>query len=712
MTILSDNEIRNLCTPPISVITQNGVSSFSLLTKEEVDAHNPKVMLDSGLIDTAVYKKHFIEWRPITEAELATWKPMISDYQPTLVNKRMRIVNDKERESIKSFGYISLPIPGQVFVIGGDGEIRTEEKIISYGQSSYGYDIRSGLEFKIFSNLNASIVDPKNLDAKSYQDVVVEKEGDYIIIPPNSFALAHSMECIHMPRDASAIVLGKSTYARAGLNCFTGDTKIALVDGTSISFNEMIQRQKTGERFWGYSINRIGTIVVSELTNAKQYGHKKIIRVKLDNEEIIECTPDHKFMLRDGTYCEAKDLKPETGLFPLYRVVTRGYEAVIQPKNGGYHSTHHLSDCWNINNKVYGFNENEHRHHINSNRRDNRPINICRVNASEHIRLHNLERASDPIYMASLSERLKEVHKEKSKDPAWHASFIEKCKHASYVFWNDPKHKELRERVHQRKLERAKNMSLEDKQKFADRMREYSLKEEVIAERSRRLKALWADSDFREAKIALTKEISTRHDVGAKELVAALEQEKSIRGAARILKCDRSVFRRFKDIILNYKEKWISERFTNETIINALKEKGTVSGAAKLLQIGVKKLLSYKEAVSQYYGSPVADNHKVVSVEYLDKEEDVYCLTVPEHGNFALEAGVFVHNCLATPLESEWNGHITLEFSNTTPLPMKFYAGEGCCQLLFFQGNRCDVSYLDRAGKYLGQKAEVTLPKV
>lgn len=213
MTILSDREIRNLCTPPISVITQNGVSSFSLLTKEEVDAHNPKVMLDSGLIDTAVYKKHFVEWRPITEAELATWKPMISDYQAKLVNKRMRLVNDKERESIKSFGYIN----DQSFVIGNDGEIRTEEKIISYGQSSYGYDIRSGLEFKIFSNLNASIVDPKNLDAKSYQDVVVEKEGDYIIIPPNSFALAYSMEHICMPSDTTAIVLGKSTFARAGL---------------------------------------------------------------------------------------------------------------------------------------------------------------------------------------------------------------------------------------------------------------------------------------------------------------------------------------------------------------------------------------------------------------------------------------------------------------------------------------------------------------
>ena len=218
MTILSDNEIRGLCTPPISVITQNGVSSFSLLTKEQVDEHNQKVTPDSKFANTSVYKKPSIEWRPITEAELATWKPMISDYQATLVNKITRKLNEVEVEKIRLRLLEFKSINNPSIYIREDGFYQ-EEKIISYGQSSYGYDIRSGLKFKIFSNLNASIVDPKDLDAKSYQDVVVEKEGDYIIIPPNSFALAHSMECIHMPRDTSAIVLGKSTYARAGLNC-------------------------------------------------------------------------------------------------------------------------------------------------------------------------------------------------------------------------------------------------------------------------------------------------------------------------------------------------------------------------------------------------------------------------------------------------------------------------------------------------------------
>ena len=91
-------------------------------------------------------------------------------------------------------------------------------KIISYGLSSYGYDLRCGNKFKVFSNINACVVDPKGLDEKSFVDVEVE-DGEYVIIPPNSFALTYSMEEITVPRDITGIVLSKSTYARTGLIC-------------------------------------------------------------------------------------------------------------------------------------------------------------------------------------------------------------------------------------------------------------------------------------------------------------------------------------------------------------------------------------------------------------------------------------------------------------------------------------------------------------
>jgi dCTP deaminase len=85
--------------------------------------------------------------------------------------------------------------------------------MISYGVSSYGYDVRCAREFKIFTNINSSIVDPKNFDEKSFIDVC----SDVCIIPPNSFALARTVEYFRIPRNVLTICLGKSTYARCGI---------------------------------------------------------------------------------------------------------------------------------------------------------------------------------------------------------------------------------------------------------------------------------------------------------------------------------------------------------------------------------------------------------------------------------------------------------------------------------------------------------------
>jgi dCTP deaminase len=85
--------------------------------------------------------------------------------------------------------------------------------VISYGVSSYGYDIRVANEFKIFTNINSTVVDPKNFDEKSFITV----KADYCIIPPNSFALAKTVEHFKIPRDILTVCVGKSTYARCGI---------------------------------------------------------------------------------------------------------------------------------------------------------------------------------------------------------------------------------------------------------------------------------------------------------------------------------------------------------------------------------------------------------------------------------------------------------------------------------------------------------------
>lgn len=91
--------------------------------------------------------------------------------------------------------------------------LNNNNKIISYGLSSYGYDARVSNEFKIFTNINSSIVDPKNFDQYS----LVDRETDVCIIPPNSFALARTVEYFKIPRNILVICVGKSTYARCGI---------------------------------------------------------------------------------------------------------------------------------------------------------------------------------------------------------------------------------------------------------------------------------------------------------------------------------------------------------------------------------------------------------------------------------------------------------------------------------------------------------------
>jgi len=95
------------------------------------------------------------------------------------------------------------------------GQVRENEngKVISYGTSSYGYDVRCSDEFKIFTNINSAIVDPKDFDSNSFIDL----KAPICIIPPNSFALARTVEYFRIPRDVLTICLGKSTYARCGI---------------------------------------------------------------------------------------------------------------------------------------------------------------------------------------------------------------------------------------------------------------------------------------------------------------------------------------------------------------------------------------------------------------------------------------------------------------------------------------------------------------
>ncbi|TVQ74576.1 MAG: dCTP deaminase, partial [Chromatiaceae bacterium] len=262
------------------------------------------------------------------------------------------------RRMAEEHGMIEPFEPGQVRYAG-------DERIISYGTSSYGYDVRCADEFKVFTNINSTIVDPKHFDERSFVDV----KSDVCIIPPNSFALAHTMEYFRIPRSVLTVCLGKSTYAR----CFRGDTRVALADGTAPTLEDMARRAEQGEWFWGYSIGEYGRIIVTLLEAPRFIGRDALMAVTLDNDEVIHCTPDHEFLRRDGRRVQAHELRDGDSLMPLYRQLARGYEVVYQPLNGHLYPTHRLADEWNLRNGIYADEPGTHRHHKDMDRRNNMP---------------------------------------------------------------------------------------------------------------------------------------------------------------------------------------------------------------------------------------------------------------------------------------------------------------------------------------------------
>ena len=118
----------------------------------------------------------------------------------------MTIKSDRWIREMAAQGMIEPFEAGQVRAVDG-------QRVVSYGTSSYGYDVRCAPEFKVFTNIHSAIVDPKAFDERSFVDV----EGDSCVIPPNAFALARTVERFRIPRDVLTLCVGKSTYARCGI---------------------------------------------------------------------------------------------------------------------------------------------------------------------------------------------------------------------------------------------------------------------------------------------------------------------------------------------------------------------------------------------------------------------------------------------------------------------------------------------------------------
>jgi tRNA-splicing ligase RtcB (3'-phosphate/5'-hydroxy nucleic acid ligase) len=336
------------------------------------------------------------------------------------------------------------------------------------------------------------------------------------------------------------------------IGCFTGDTIIPTLDGKSYSLKELAER---GEEIVVYACTTSGKVVAAKATAKKTRANAELVKVTLDNGAEIRCTPDHKFMLRDGSFTEAENMEAGAALMPLYRETDKdGYVLVQQNYSGRMQKAHWIVARSGLMGKVPRFgDERAVIHHKNFNAADNRPENLEFMSASEHC--------------------------------AYHRSLAERNEH-----WQSPEFEAKRVAALS-----AKAQTAEGRAYFAARGTKNILK--YMAENSARFKMAVAENGER----------------GKKFLV---EYNRSEKGRAK-----------------------------SKEIANRLYDCETC-GARVKSGIGLHNHRLYSHGY----------NHRVVSVERIAEREDVYCLTVPEYHNFALEAGVFVHNCgmaaIKTPFKS------------------------------------------------------------
>lgn len=209
MSILNDKQIRELCVPPTAFVNhivpyrhEDGTMGSVVATKtthDSVETILEKIRLEHiGAVvqpgDRYTLMELFDANDPVHLAKVN--KPMIESF----VDSQIREVPTTLRTGI-------------------NGSITKNEKVISFGVSSMGYDVTLASDIKIFSNANSLEVDPKNFDESCLIDAKLNtaKDGSqYVIMPPNSYLLGHTVEVFNIPRDIMVVALGKSTYARAG----------------------------------------------------------------------------------------------------------------------------------------------------------------------------------------------------------------------------------------------------------------------------------------------------------------------------------------------------------------------------------------------------------------------------------------------------------------------------------------------------------------
>jgi DNA gyrase subunit B len=433
--------------------------------------------------------------------------------------------------------------------------------------------------------------------------------------------------------------------------CFHGDVKVALTDGRSISFKELVEEDKNGKQNFCYTIKSDGSIGIEKIINPRVTKKSaEVIKIILDNDEELICTPDHKFMSRDGSYMEAKDLTPDLSLMPLckklskieHRITIEGYEMVLNPATHKWIFTHMLADRYNLENEIYQEIDGTHKHHIDFNKLNNNPENIIRMSKEGHMEMHR-KLAKRTLHTPSAIAKCNAI----KRTPAYRQKISATMKKLGDVLsarakkqWENEDYKNF---MTQKFLEfyntneeyRRKNSDLLNKEqkvywgdvvnrdKQAERVTNYFVAHPEKKERLRELAAKeWENNELREWRAEKTKgQWTAEFRAKRREAYNQTYLQHSLSFAKQILE-------QGKDLFIDYNEsrRQLPQRNNNIVKLETLLQRFFRGDKEHLL-----------EAAANF-------NHKIVKIKKTKERFDVYDIEVPNTHNFALASGVFVHN--------------------------------------------------------------------
>ncbi len=567
-------------------------------------------------------------------------------------------------------------------------ENQVRDGVISYGNSSYGYDMRVSNEFKVFTNVFNTLVDPKHFDPRSFVDIT----ADYCDIPPNSFALARSVEFFRIPRNVLCICLGK---------CVTGDTRVVDAStGDYITIEEFIKAsssQTVALQDWRLSAKPVSEHVCS--------GNQPVYCLTTRQGLKIKTTASHPFRTLGGW----------TQLCEL-RMGDRIAVARSSPIFGNYDLPKHEATLLGL---------------MLSDGQCNTPGHSPR------------DTTGDPVLADALMSSARAFGCEVSPVGTYSYNLVNRHGRGGIPEVN-------------RAYTWLKTLG-------CDKTSEYKFVPKVIF-RARRdvvatfLQALFSGdgSVYRSGDRIVLEYVSiserlvydVRHLLLRFGIFAAVRNKPTWNGkvAYQVLISDKDMIQKFAQAIgfipgsvkqrrlednleyirANPKRKsnfdtlppaaWHIMRDALTAARSSFRSVGLESirtGSRQSLPFSIARHVAQAVDNKEFHALVDADIvwDSVVNVEFVGIEP-VYDLTLPETHNFVANDFI-IHNSTyarcgiivnTTPFEPGWRGYVTIELSNSTPLPARIYANEGIGQVLFFESDEdCETSYDEKRGKYLDQ---------